>query len=153
MKLPTITLLAIACCAAAPPARADDAGLSRCRAVADSAVRLACYDALPVGAAPVSAGVPPKPVSNARAPDAFGLPETPGSEVTFIDSQINGRFAGWEANQQIELANGQIWRIADGSRAYADLSHPKVRIERGAFSAFYMVVAGLNQAPRVRRVK
>jgi hypothetical protein len=33
-------------------AYADNAGLQRCRAIADAAPRLACYDALPVTVAP-----------------------------------------------------------------------------------------------------
>jgi hypothetical protein len=159
MNLRTLTLAALACCAAAA-AQADDAALLRCRAIADAGPRLACYDALPVGAAAA-----PRAAAGATAPAAaaapaaatpqssFGLATPPGAEVAFIESQVNGRFEGWNPDQQIELANGQVWRISDGSRAYFVADNPKVRIERGAFGAFYMVVAGINQAPRVRRVK
>ena len=88
------------------------------------------------------------------APEGFGLPaKAPAGDVSFIDSRINGRFAGWDPDQNIELANGQIWRIADDSRAYANLTDPKVRIERGALGAYYMVITGINRAPRVRRIK
>ena len=153
MKLPTVILLAVACCTAAPQTRADDEGLLRCRAVADTAARLACYDGLPIVATPVTGSGAPNPTTTARALDAFGLPDTAAGEVRFIDTQIDGHFEGWDANQQIALANGQIWRIADDSRAYASLTNPKVRIERGALGAFYLVIVGLNQAPRVRRVK
>jgi hypothetical protein len=168
-----LTALGLACCMAAALAQADDAGLLRCRALVDAGARLACYDALPAGTA-AAAGAP-KPAAAATAPapapvpasvapaaavvsspqGAFGLPPSalPGGEVKFIDSQINGRFEGWGPGQLIELANGQVWRIADGSRATFETTNPKVRIEAGAFSAFYMVVDGTNQAPRVRRVK
>ena len=147
--------LAILSCAAAAAALADDVALLRCRAVADAAARLACYDALPLGAAAAARGPAgtAAPAAAAAPQSSFGLATAPGGEVAFIESQINGRFEGWNPNQQIELANGQLWSISDGSRAYFVANNPKVRIERGAFGAFYMVVAGMNQSPRVRRVK
>ena len=166
MKLPALTALGLAGCLLAPlaQAQAQDAGLLRCRALGDAAARLACYDALPLGATaaggartPAPAGVAPAAAAAAAATPqgSFGLPQTaqPGGELKFIDSQVNGRFEGWNPEQLIELANGQVWRIADGSRAFFEVTNPKVRIERGSFSAFYMVITGTNQAPRVRRVK
>ena len=160
MNLPARVLLAVASCGVAPLVYADDAGLLRCRAVVDAGARLACYDALTVDAAQrprlPSSGTPPA-TATAAAPASpqtdFGLPSAPGAELKFIDSHINGRFEGWNPDQQITLANGQVWRIADGSRAYFEANSPKVRVERGAIGSFYMVIAGLNQAPRVRRVK
>ena len=161
MKLPAPTALGLAACLLTPLTQAQDAGLLRCRAVVDAGARLTCYDALPLGAAaaggaraPAAAGA--TPTAAAPTPQGnFGLPQTaqPGGELKFIDSQVNGRFEGWNPEQLIELANGQVWRIADGSRAFFEVTNPKVRIERGSFSAFYMVITGTNQAPRVRRVK
>ena len=168
MNLPARVLLAIACCGVAPSLYADDAGLLRCRAVVDTGARLACSDALAVDAAqrprmPSSGSPPATATATATAAAAaaaaasphtdFGLQSTPGAELKFVDSHINGRFEGWIPDQQITLANGQVWRIADGSRAFFEGNSPKVRIERGALGSFYMVIAGLNQAPRVRRVK
>lgn len=102
----------------------------------------------PASAAPASTGI-------AKPQGEFGLPATalPGAEVTFVDSQINGRFEGWNPDQLIELANGQVWRIVDGSRAFFNATDPKVRIERGAFGAYYMSITGINRVPRVRRAK
>ena len=161
MKLPALTALGLAACLFAPLAQAQDGGLLRCRALVDAGARLACYDALPLGAAAADAARTPTPAgaaptaTTATPQGTFGLPQTaqPGGELKFIDSQINGRFEGWNPEQLIELANGQVWRIADGSRAFFEVTNPKVRIERGSFSAFYMVITGTNQAPRVRRVK
>lgn len=163
MKLPApaLTLAALLGCGAAPWAHADDAGLLRCRALVDAGARLACYDALALGAAqrpPAAAtgAAAATPGAAAAAPslhNEFGLQSTPAGELKFIDSHINGAFNGWNPDQQITLANGQVWRIADGSRAFFEASNPKVRIERGAFTAFYMVITGTNLAPRVRRVK
>lgn len=156
MKLPApaLTLAALLGCGAAPWAHADDAGLLRCRALVDAGARLACYDALALGAAQR----PPAAATGAAAAapslhNEFGLQSTPAGELKFIDSHINGAFNGWNPDQQITLANGQVWRIADGSRAFFEASNPKVRIERGAFTAFYMVITGTNLAPRVRRIK
>jgi hypothetical protein len=56
------------------PAQASDA-LKRCRAIGESAARLACYDALPLEGAPA-----PTPVSPATAP-ASRVPATPALGV------------------------------------------------------------------------
>ena len=160
MNLPARILLAIATCGVAPLTHADDAGLLRCRAVVDAGARLACYDALTVDEAQrprlPSSGTPSATAAAAVAASPhtdFGMQTAPGAEIKFIDSHINGRFEGWDPDQQITLANGQVWRIADGSRAYFQANSPKVRIERGALGSFIMVISGINQAPRVRRVK
>ena len=162
--------LALALLAVHGVAFADDAAVLRCRALTESSARLACYDAISVGAAaataPRAAAPTPTPTPATAAAAAavvptappapqaaFGMQQSAADEIKFIDSQINGRFQGWNADQLIELANGQVWRIADGSRAFIDAVSPKVRIERGTFGAFYLSIAGTNQTPRVRRVK
>lgn len=167
MKRPTHALFVLACSAVATLAHADDAGLLRCRAVVDAGARLACYDALEVRgaqtprasgasaapAAAATAAVAPGTAAVSRTQSEFGLESLPGAEVKHIESQINGVFNGWEPGQQIALANGQVWRIADGSRAFFNINNPKVRVERGALGSFALVIAGVNQAPKVRRVK
>ena len=163
MKLPApaLTLAALLGCSAAPWAHADDTGLLRCRALVDAGARLACYDALalsaaqrPPAAAMGAAVATPGAAAAAPSPhNEFGLQSRPAGELKFIDSHINGAFNGWNPDQQITLANGQVWRIADGSRAYFEASNPKVRIEHGALGSFVLVISGINQAPRVRRVK
>jgi hypothetical protein len=138
----TLAFLLLLAAATAAPA-ADDAAVTRCRAVADAAARLACYDALPLATS-----------AKPAAQRDFGLPQpAPTTEGQAIESSIAGRFEGWEPNQQIALANGQVWRVVDGSSAFVILSSPKVRVERGALGAFYLVVDGLNKTARVRRVR
>jgi hypothetical protein len=156
MKTTCITLLA----ALSAPLAAwavDDAAVQRCRAIVDAAPRLTCYDTLPL---PSVRGATTAPVAAAAATAAatppaqrdFGLPApTPTTES--IDSTIVGRFEGWNPDQQITLSNGQVWRVVDGSRAFVNLNGPKVRVERGVLGAFYMVIEGINQSPRVRRVR
>jgi hypothetical protein len=149
--------------AAAAPALADDAFL-KCRAVRDSAARLACYDALPVPsaapksgppapAAPSSAAAPAKPASS-TTPEQFGFEhKVVAAQLDAIETTIPGRFDGWGPNQAIRLANGQVWRIADDSKGALWVENPKVRVRRGALGAFYLEIEGTNRSPRVQRLQ
>jgi hypothetical protein len=141
-------------------ALADDAGLLRCRAVTDSAARLACYDALVVPASQGKAAAPaPGSASASQAkpretPEQFGVPQK-DREVALdaIESTIPGRFEGWGPRDRIKFANGQVWQIADDSKGYIDKDNPKVRVRRGALGAFYLEFEGTNRSPRVTRVQ
>lgn len=140
----TVTLAMLA--GAAGVAAAADAAIQRCREVTDSARRLACYDALTLPATGVNA----KPLPS----DRFGMEQQLlKSEPDALESQIRGRFSGWQPLEKIELANGQIWQISDGSNAVLDLLNPKVAVRRGTFGAFYLEVEGTNRSPRVKRVR
>ena len=126
-------------------ALADDAALLRCRAIADGPARLACYDALPLGtpAAPAVATA-----------EQFGLEQKSAQAgVAAIESHIPGRFEGWAPKSRIKLANGQVWEIADDSKAFLNVENPKVRIRRGAMGAFYIEIEKTNRSPRVKRVQ
>jgi hypothetical protein len=150
-------------------ALADDAGLLRCRAIKDPAARLSCYDALVVPAsgaratpmAPAQATPGGQPAAAASAPPP--APQTPqqfGLEykslpavLDSIESTIPGRFEGWGPNANIKLANGQVWQVTDDSSGVHWIENPKVRIRRGALSAFYMEIEGTNRSPKVRRLQ
>lgn len=144
---------------ASGPALADDASVLQCRNLKEAGPRLACYDAIAVpsarpAAAPVAAAAtaPARAAASVKAAEqSFGLPEK--SVVDAIESTIPGKFEGWEPNQQFTLANGQVWRIADGSSAYHVGTDVKVRIEKGSFKSNFMQVEGMNQYPSVRRVR
>jgi hypothetical protein len=155
---------------------ADDTAVRRCRGIVDASARLACYDALPLGgdaSVKVQPGVP-APAAAANAPAAaqpaapsqqgqaaipadqqqFGLqPKTFKQPVESIVSSIPGHFEGWGPRTKITFANGQVWRIDDGSSQMIDFDNPKVVIRRGALGAFYMDVANDNHSPRVVRVQ
>ncbi len=129
-------------------AMADDAALLKCRQLEDGAPRLACYNAIPVG-------VPSVPVVAPAKPDlvqSFGR-EAQSEKLQTIETSIAGEFDGWVSNQRIRLANGQVWRIADGSDEMLSLTNPKVKLERGAMGAIYMDIEGARTAPRVKREK
>lgn len=126
-KLPLLSLFFAAA------ALADDAALLRCRAIQDIPARAACYDAIPLQQAA-----------------AFGAPK---AEPQSIDSHIAGRFEGWEAGKRIRLANGQVWRIDDGSDYVMDATDPKVKIRRGMLGAMFLDIEGARRSPKVRRVQ
>jgi hypothetical protein len=143
-------------------ALADDAAIQKCRAVADAGQRLACYDAIALAPAmpkPARAAAPVAATAPVAAPQAaeqrFGLEqvkkqenETPKS----IESTIVGNFDGWGPNSRIKLANGQVWRVVDGSEAVlTPAQNPKVRIERNFIGTMFLKVEGTNNSAKVRR--
>lgn len=159
--------LALAAGLVAAPALADNGAMLRCRTIAETSARLACYDAIALpglgsrsgwgaplpGAAPVTPGAPAAPLSPA---DSFGLEgraPTAGGPAAQLVSSIPGRFEGWNAKTQFRLANGQIWALAENSEAFYQLDSPKVTIKRGLFDAMYMHIDGVAQTPRVKRVQ
>jgi hypothetical protein len=130
-------------------AAAGDDAVLKCRALTDGAQRLACYDAMPLGA-------PAAAAPGRSAEQNFGMTQTAREpEPDHIESSIVGDFDGWTGNSRITLANGQVWRITDGSEAVLPRLHnPKVRITRGLLGgAMYFKVDGQNSTARVRRVQ
>jgi hypothetical protein len=161
MKAPYLPLLLLF---SANAALADDAALLKCRALPDQGARLACYDAIPAGAAPAAGPVlaPVGPVAAAPAPAAASTPEQrfgleqvkPAEAPRSIDSSIEGTLAGWGPGTQFKLANGQVWRVADdSSAALAPMSNPKVRVVRNFFGTTFLEIEGTNNSPKVRRVR
>jgi hypothetical protein len=129
---------------------ADDAAILKCRALPDAA-RLACYDAIPVGVAraPSAPAAVPAPARDFRLET-----KRPADEPKSIESTIVGTFDGWTPATRIKLANGQVWRITDGSEAVlAPMNNPKVRIERNMFGTLFLHIEGSNQTAKVRRVE
>ena len=131
----------------------DDAALRRCRNLEGAAARLACYDALPLGAA---AAAPPATASAAAATPAlaatFGLQRT-DEAVLEIVSSIPGLFDGWRPGDRIRLANGQLWQVSDDSSAVYQLRDPKVTVRRAVMGTFVLDIDGARRLPRVRRLE
>ncbi|MEV4777721.1 hypothetical protein [Burkholderia sp. LMU1-1-1.1] len=154
-------------------ALADDRALLHCRTIADVAGRVACYDAIPVAAAgaPKAAAVAapgntaasatpaaPAPSAPAASPEAgFGMDtiakrktDTPSS----IESTVVGKVEGWGPTTQFTLANGQVWRVVDGSSEwFMERTNPKVVLSRNAIGTIFFEVDGAKQPPRVRRIQ
>lgn len=158
--------LALAALLAAPALQAQPlAGdLKACRQLTDAARRLACYDAMPLPAeppakaaavapaAPVVAPAPPADPAAKFGQESVKQPDAP-PELKQIESRVSGRFAGWGPNTRIELDNGQIWRVADGSSAIYDLNNPKAVVHRGMLGAYYLEIEGIGFQVKVTRVR
>nr|WP_314547708.1 hypothetical protein [uncultured Massilia sp.] len=147
---PSLPLLLTLLCASGA-ALADDGALLACRKLGDTAARLACYDAIPADAgAPRAAAAAP-----ANPEQSFGLenvrrPEGP----KLIESAVVGRLEGWGPNTRFTLANGQVWRVSDGSSGMLDpVTDPKVRITRNVFGTMFIEFPGTNQSAKVQRVR
>lgn len=136
--------------------------LQSCASIADSQKRLACFDSLAAVAnpAPSTWGSPPPrpPGAPASAPtkatkpaDSFGL--SPKPATTEIRSRVNGLLDSWDADTVFQLANGQHWRVADGTSAFINLQDPEVVIKASALGGFRMEIAGSNRVVRVRRIR
>ncbi len=154
-------------------ALADDGALLRCRALADGPARLSCYDAIPATPAPAGGqalqagqggtGGPAAPAAAAPvyAPSREQLEQAFGKEpaalqplrLASLDSHIVGAFDGWVANQTIRLANGQLWRVVDGSDDVLEANNPKVTLQRGLLGAIYLDIDGAHRRPRVQRLQ
>ena len=155
---PIKTLLSLGLALIAGSAWSDDAALRRCRNLEGAAARLACYDALPLGAA---AAAPPAVASGTAAGAAvatsplaatFGL-QRADEVVLEVVSSISGLFDGWRPSDRIRLANGQLWQVSDDSSAVYQLRDPKVTVRRAAMGTFVLDIEGARRQPRVRRLE
>ena len=158
-------------------ALADDGALLHCRTIADAAARVACYDAIPVapaarvegGAAVPGATAAPAPRAVAAAPAAAPAAPAANTEAGFgldtmakdrtadlksIESTVVGKIEGWGPTTQFKLANGQVWRVVDGSSEwFMERTNPKVVLSRNALGTIFFEVDGAKQPPRVRRIQ
>jgi hypothetical protein len=153
-KVPLLSaqLCALLLLASGSALASDAASIIQCRALADSAARLACYDAIKVDVVPAPAPVAKTPEQSFGMETMKKKPEQEQPQA--IESAIAGDFDGWGPSSQIKLANGQVWRIIDGSEAILPRMHnPKVRIERNMFGTLFLHVDGTNNSAKVRRVQ
>lgn len=135
-------------------ALADDGAILRCRELSDPARRLACYDAMVLnGAAGKDALSADPAVAKTALEQSFGMEYNKKTVLDAIESHIPGSFDGWEPNQRIKLANGQLWLVNDDSTGVVYGNNLKVVIRRGAMGAIYMEIDGTNKSPRVRRLQ
>jgi hypothetical protein len=154
MKVPHLpSLLVLSLLSVSGLALADDAAILKCRALGDTQARLACYDTIPVGAQRAASTAAPAAVS---AEQSFGMEAVKHKEAEprSIESTIVGKFDGWEPGAQIHLANGQVWRVADGSSAVLPgMDNVRVKVVRNVIGTMFMEIDGTNNSPKVRRVR
>lgn len=135
-------------------ALADDAAILQCRTLTDTGARLACYDAIQVGARPQIATAAAAPARSKEENFGIEAKKQREAEPQSITSTIAGDFQGWGPSSQIRLANGQVWRIIDGSEAVlAPMRNPQVTIKRNVFGTLFLKVEGTNSSAKVRRVE
>jgi len=155
-----LVVLPLTLTAAAALAGPADEAILGCRAKTDTAARLACYDAIQVNTRPAAvsaaAAVAPAAAPARGAEQSFGMEAVRQQEEApkSIDSTVAGDFDGWGPNSRIRLANGQVWRIVDGSEAVLPrMKNPKVTIERNVFGTLFLKVEGSNNSAKVKRVQ
>jgi hypothetical protein len=134
--------MAIAVVSITTSAHAQSDALQRCRAIAESAARLACYDAIPVPAR-----------GDAAAPAAAPAAAKGGPTGEPVESAVGSGFAGWSPNERIRLANGQVWQVVDGTVHAVAPGARKAKIRRGVLGSFFLDIEGVSASPRVRRVQ
>lgn len=136
-------------------ALADDNAMRACRTVTDTAARLGCYDKIDLAAVPAPPAAAPvltPQQSFGLAPAALAVQAPP--KIDAIESTIVGTFTGWNASTRFKLANGQVWRVADGSDAtLTPMNNPAVTVRRNFIGTIFLEIAGTNQSPKVRRVE
>lgn len=153
---PMAALLLLGVSAQGALAQADDAqSWLPCSRMADAQLRLACFDTWARRMLDASkSGVSAQPGVNQAALAQFGMEDRSQDRgPDFIESVISGAFEGWRPGDRIQLKNGQLWQITDGSNAVVYAQDPKVRVRRGALGAFYLEIEGTNHSPKVRRLR
>ena len=159
-----ITPLTLALLAALSTPTAAQDGLAKCRAITDTAARLACYDALPLPSTgraketPQEFGRPPQaaqpPARAQETPQQFGNP--PASRPIPLDeiqARVVGHFGGWQLNGRVRLDNGQVWQFTEDNARFYSLENPKIVIRRGLLDVYYFNVEGDNRSVRVRHLE
>ncbi|CAA9351791.1 MAG: hypothetical protein AVDCRST_MAG71-2821 [uncultured Lysobacter sp.] len=74
-------------------------------------------------------------------------------EQSRVDSRIKGEFRGWSPGARLELENGQVWRVIEGELYARRMASPKVTINSGLVSGWYLQVEGQSPRAKVRREK
>lgn len=123
---------------------------------APAAAAVPAAAAAPVAAVAPVAAAAPAPAANFE--QNFGLSgyqlRQQTKEPDTIESAIVGHIEGWGPNTRFNLANGQIWRVADDSQAsITELDNPKIKLVRNSLGTIFLEIQGTNQSPRVRRVQ
>ena len=152
-------LFALLSCVPPVALGADPAEIDRCRAIADAAERLACFDrasaASPAPAAPAGAAVPAK-AAEPKADD-FGKPAPPPPpQVSKVTAGLREFARTVRGSAVFVLDNGQTWRQVESDTTV--VREPagnavKVTIERGIFDTYDLSLSGWNGMVKVRRLQ
>lgn len=96
----------------------------------------------------------PEPEPEGTPEERFGMEkkmlELGGDEMS---STAIGEFRLWNKGQRIELENGQVWEITNDTNLFHKATNPRVTIEKGLFSAFYLHIDGVSKSLKVQRIR
>lgn len=169
-------LLALPTFARADPARDALEEIAKCAAIAESAARLACYDAAAPKVKSALTAPPPqaqekekswldwfgfaKPKPPATKPEDFGKPppetKEPG-ELTQISATVVELAKTARGKALFVLDNGQVWRQLDADGTEVLFPDPgqtlKVTIEVGFLGSYNLTIEGRNGLIKVTRLK
>jgi hypothetical protein len=70
-----------------------------------------------------------------------------------IAGRLKGSFSGWTPGTRLELQDGQVWHVIEGSLYTKRVDSPAVRIEPGLVGGWYLKVDGQTSRAKVRPVK
>jgi hypothetical protein len=153
--LATGTLLALGATTAAAADRL--APLLACRALADAAARLACFDRESAALAPVAAkpelspeqkfGLDPRVLAAKEAEQG-----QPRADVDAVDAKLSALRAGADGRYVFTLDNGQAWRQLQPGSDLLLKAGDAVRITRGALGSFLLTAPG-QRSCKVTRVR
>lgn len=82
-----------------------------------------------------------------------GPASTEAAEPEQIESVIAGEFRGWSPGTVLTLANGQVWRVLEGSLQTRRVDGPAATITRSGFGSRFLKVDGHNARAKVTRVR
>ncbi len=153
-------------------AQSVSARLTACARIAEDGARLACYDRLSAGLAPVAPAAPtadktPSPPAAARsgadmphraaasgAADDFGLPPKPAPRVsedrrrTVIIAEVRRTATG---KLVFHMENGQVWRQVESKPMPPIRPGMTATVKKGVLGSYLLRVA--RQTVRVRRIR
>jgi hypothetical protein len=176
------TLLVAACAALSPHGVAHaasglDSQVAACRAIADDARRLACYDRMQQGGAAPQTGeaaatlaMPAAAASAAAAPAAPAVtaatpaaPQGFGAETVTrpiaveaqkdLQAKVRGSITALRRGMVLELDNGQSWRSIDDREYDCEGDNPAVTISRNFAGSYWLQMEHCPYHLRVTRVQ
>ncbi|HRE82642.1 MAG TPA: hypothetical protein PLN52_16480 [Opitutaceae bacterium] len=75
----------------------------------------------------------------------------PGTEIDYetVETEMVGNFAGWRPGTVFTFANGQRWRVVDGTYVTPPETGPRrVKIVPGMFGSFFLEFTGIRSRPK-----